>query len=110
KTPDANGWLMLPADLPLIQPATLLQVAQALQTNDVVLPCYISDGAEQRGHPVGFAAVCRQDLLDLRGNKGAVCVIIAYKAMKLIVNDIGIVTDIDTLDDLARAEALLQGS
>jgi molybdenum cofactor cytidylyltransferase len=110
KTPDANGWLMLPADLPLIQPATLLQVAQALQTNDVVLPCYVSDGTEQRGHPVGFAAVCKQNLLNLRGNKGAASVIIAYKAMKLIVNDIGIVADIDTLDDLARAEALLQGS
>jgi molybdenum cofactor cytidylyltransferase len=108
KTPDANGWLMLPADLPLVQPVTLLQVAQALQTNDVVLPCYVSDGAEQRGHPVGFGAVCRQDLLDLRGNNGAVGVIIAYSAIKLIVNDAGIVTDIDTVDDLAQVETLLK--
>jgi molybdenum cofactor cytidylyltransferase len=108
KTPNASGWLILPADLPLILPATLLQVAQALQTNDVVLPCYVSDGAEQRGHPVGFGAVCRQDLLDLRGNKGADGVIIAYSAIKLVVNDMGIVTDIDTVDDLAHLETLLK--
>jgi molybdenum cofactor cytidylyltransferase len=109
KTSVASGWLILPADLPLIQPATLLQVAEALQTNDVVQPCFVRDGIEQRGHPVGFSAVCRQDLLNLRGNKGAAGVIVAYKAIKLIVNDIGIVADIDTLDDLARAEALLRG-
>ena len=109
KTMDANGWLVLPADLPLVQPATLLQVAQALQVNDVVQPCVISAGEEQRGHPVGFGAVCKQNLLNLRGNKGAVSVIIAYAAMKLIVNDVGIVMDIDTVDDLARAEDLLKG-
>ena len=108
KTPNAHGWLILPADLPLVQPVTLLQVAQALQTNDVVLPCYVGDGAEQRGHPVGFGAVCRQDLLSLSGNKGAAGVIIAYAAIKLIVNDVGVVTDIDTVDDLARATSLLR--
>lgn len=109
KTPDANGWLVLPADLPLIQPATLLQVAEALQTNEVVLPCFVKAGVEQRGHPVGFGAVCKLDLLNLSGNKGAAGVIVAYSAIKLIVNDIGIVTDVDTVDDLARAEALLRG-
>jgi molybdenum cofactor cytidylyltransferase len=108
KTADANGWLILPADLPLVQPATMLQVAQALQTNEVVQPSFISAGVEQFGHPVGFGAVCKKDLLNLRGNKGAASVISAYAAMKLIVKDIGIVTDIDTVDDLARAEDLLK--
>ena len=108
KTSNANGWLILPADLPLIQPATLLQVAQALQTNEVVQPCLVKDGAEHCGHPVGFAAVCKQNLLNLSGNKGAASVIIAYAAIKLIVKDVGIVTDIDTVDDLARATSLLK--
>ena len=111
KTPDATGWLILPADLPLIQPATLLQVAEALQTHAVVLPCYAgASGTDeaQRGHPVGFGTVCKQDLLNLQGNKGAAVVIIAYSAIKLIVNDVGMVTDIDTVDDLARAETLLK--
>lgn len=109
KTPDASGWLILPADLPLIQPATLLQVAEALQTYDVVQPCLISAGVEQFGHPVGFGAVCQQNLLNLRGNKGAAIVIAAYAAMKLRVNDIGIMMDIDTVDDLAKAEDMLKG-
>jgi molybdenum cofactor cytidylyltransferase len=109
KTPNANGWLILPADLPLIQPTTLLQVAQALQTNEVVQPCLVKDGTEQCGHPVGFAAVCKQDLLNLSGNKGAAGVIIAYSAIKLILNDVGIVTDVDTVADLQRAELLLRG-
>jgi molybdenum cofactor cytidylyltransferase len=111
KTPDAAGWLVLPADLPLIQPATLLQVAEALQTQPVVLPCYAGAHGKneaQRGHPVGFSTACRQDLLDLSGNKGASLVIIAYAAIKLIVKDVGIVTDIDTMEDLARAEAVLE--
>lgn len=111
-TPDAAGWLILPADLPLIQPATLVQVAETLQTADVVQPRFLSvTGAsegEQAGHPVGFAAVCRQDLLNLRGNKGAAGVIITYKAIKLIVSDVGVVTDVDTVNDLARAELLLK--
>ena len=112
KTPEAAGWLVLPADLPLIQPETLLLVAQALQTHPVVLPCYAgADGKDEplRGHPVGFSAVCRQDLLKLHGNKGAAGVIVDYSAIKLIVNDVGMVTDIDTVDDLARAEAMLIG-
>lgn len=108
KTPDADGWLILPADLPLIQPGTLLQVAEALRTSDVVLPCFVSDGVEQRGHPVGFGTVCQKDLLNLRGNKGAASVIADYSAIKLIANDIGMVTDIDTVDDLARADMLLK--
>ncbi|MDO8767737.1 MAG: nucleotidyltransferase family protein [Burkholderiaceae bacterium] len=108
KTADAAGWLILPADLPLIHPRTLLQVADALQTQPVVLPCYLGAGEEQRGHPVGFGAVCRPDLLKLRGNKGAAGVIASYDAMKLIVNDIGVVTDIDTVDDLAQARLLLK--
>ncbi len=114
KTSEAVGWLILPADLPLIQPATLLLVAQALQTHPVVLPCYAAAGNKndknepQRGHPVGFSAVCKQDLLKLDGNKGAAGVIVSYSAIKLIVNDLGVVTDIDTVDDLARAEAMLK--
>jgi molybdenum cofactor cytidylyltransferase len=112
KTQDANGWLILPADLPLVQPSTLLKVAEALQANEVVQPCFVDDveqgGVEQCGHPVGFGAVCQQNLLNLRENKGAASVIKAYVAMKLIVKDVGIVTDIDTVDDLTRAEDLLK--
>jgi molybdenum cofactor cytidylyltransferase len=102
-TPDANGWLMVLGDLPLIQPATLRAVAAALEYHDVVIPVYNG----QRGHPVGFGAKCRDLLLKLEGNQGASHVRQAHPAIEIIVNDIGVVTDIDTLADLANAESIL---
>lgn len=105
--PGAAGWLILPGDLPLVQPATLRAVAHALAQHAVVAPMF--KGA--RGHPVGFAAACRDALLDLKGNKGAASVVHAQAAINSVayldVTDEGVVTDIDTVDDLARAEALL---
>jgi molybdenum cofactor cytidylyltransferase len=106
-TPDAGGWLILPGDLPLVQAATLRAVAHALAQHAVVVPMF--KGA--RGHPVGFSAACRDALLDLKGNQGAAGVVHAHVAINSVayvdVTDEGIVTDIDTLEDLRRAEALL---
>ena len=107
-TPDAAGWLVLPADLPLVRSDTLRAVARALALaqHAVVIPLYQS----QRGHPVGFSAACREGLQGLRGNQGAAPVVRAQEAMNsvalLALDDIGIMTDIDTVDDLARAEQL----
>lgn len=102
-TAQANGWLILPADLPLIQSDTLRAVATALKNHAVVVPMYRG----QRGHPVGFSASCRQALLALKGDPGAAAVVRRYEAFDLTVNDVGCVTDIDTLDDLRAAERLM---
>ena len=105
-TPDANGWLILPGDLPLVQSATLRLLADALAHHEVVIPVHGGKNG-QRGHPVGFSAPCRQSLLDLEGNRGAALVIRSYHAIEIIVDDVGTVTDIDTLEDLQRAQAIL---
>jgi molybdenum cofactor cytidylyltransferase len=107
-TADAPGWLILPGDLPLIQPKTLKAVAAALSQYAVVIPHYRG----QRGHPVGFAASCRDALLKLKGPIGAAPVVRAQEALNAAGrldedDDPGIVTDIDTLQDLAAAQALL---
>lgn len=106
-TQGAAGWLVLPGDLPLVHSDTLHAVAQALAQHAVAVPLYQGT----RGHPVGFSASCREDLLGLKGNQGAALIVRAQEAINsvafLALNDIGIVTDIDTVDDLARAEALL---
>ena len=102
-TPNANGWLILPGDLPLIQSDTLRQIAAALPHHDVVIP--VCNG--QRGHPVGFAALCGDKLRNLQGNQGAVPVVRAFSAIEIVVDDIGVITDIDTVDDLARAQTLV---
>ena len=103
-TRDAAGWLVLPGDLPLIQPSTLQAVARALQQHEAVAP--VCGG--QRGHPVGFSAACGAELAVLEGNQGAVHVLRAHHAIELIVDDIGCVTDIDTVEALAAAERVLR--
>ena len=107
-TVNAPGWLVLPGDLPLVQPDTLCQVAQALQQQPVAQ----AHCQGQPGHPVGFAAACRTELMALHGDQGAASVQRAYRArgqwQAVEVGDAGIHTDIDTVQDLARAQAALQ--
>ncbi len=105
-TAGAAGWLVLPADLPLVRSETLLEVARALARHPVVVPVF--EG--QRGHPVGFDARCGPDLRNLKGNRGGAQVIAAWGAIELIVNDAGVCFDIDTVSDLARAQVVWDGS
>jgi molybdenum cofactor cytidylyltransferase len=102
-TADAGGWLVLPGDLPLVSPDSLRAVAAALQHASVVLPFYRGT----RGHPVGFAAEHGPALRALSGAEGAAAIVQGAKSLKLELQDEGIVTDIDTVEDLARAERLL---
>ncbi len=105
-TPSATAWLILPADLPLISPSTLRAIAFAPPCA-VTVPAYHG----QRGHPVRFGVECAKKLLNLKGNQGAAQLICAQEATDSValidVDDVGCVLDVDTLDDLARAEALI---
>lgn len=109
-TASAQGWLIIPADLPLVRPGTLVQVAQALaqQTHEVVVPFF----ERKRGHPVGFAATCFDQLVALAGDKGAATIVRAAhednQVLEIAVDDEGAVTDIDTLKDLERAAEILR--
>jgi molybdenum cofactor cytidylyltransferase len=102
-TQDAAGWLVLPGDLPLISPASLQRVAYALLAHDVVLPFHQG----QRGHPVGFGAKFREQLMALSGAEGAAALVRQSQPYRVELDDIGIVTDIDTVEDLARAASML---
>lgn len=108
-TPDAAGWLILPGDLPLVQPASLLAVEAALQGSgmEAAQPRH----GDERGHPVGFAASCFAALAALEGNQGAAPVLRALRAINsvadVVVDDVGVVTDVDTPAALQAAERLL---
>ena len=69
---------------------------------------------EQRGHPVGFGAASAAALAALSGPLGAAPVLRALReagaVVELAVDDAGILADIDTLADLARAQAQLLSS
>ncbi len=105
-TAGAAGWLVLPGDLPLVQPGTLRAVAQALAQHAVVVPVYRGE----RGHPVGFAAACGEQLMALGGEQGAAPVVKACGATLLAVDDAGVVTDVDTVGDLEKAERALRAT
>ena len=105
-TAQAQGWLVLPADLPLVQASTLLQVAQALSGHPVVVPTWQGE----RGHPVGFAAACRDELLALSGDSGARAVVQRHGAHLLPVDDAGCVLDVDTPDALEVARQQVAGN
>ncbi|WP_333851209.1 nucleotidyltransferase family protein [Leclercia sp.] len=103
-TAEASGWLILPADLPLIQPASLLSVAEALRDKGIVVPHY----RQQAGHPVGFRREYGEALLALAGDTGAREIVRGARRMGDVgdvwLEDSGIVFDVDTVEDLERAQ------
>ncbi len=102
-TLNAQGWLILPADLPMISPASITAVANALmQENDCVVQAFVG---LQAAHPVGFNQPCREQLLALRGDEGARSIVLHYKALglwqALEIDDVGALQDVDTMADWA---------
>jgi len=92
---DAEGWVVALADMPSIRPATILNVALALQEGaDIVAPIY--NGA--RGHPVGFARRHYAALSALARDEGARSIIVVNRATLVLqpTDDAGVVHDVDT--------------
>ena len=109
-SPDASGWLILPGDLPAVAPASLRAVAQALQALGGVVRPQIQG---QWGHPVGFSAAWKDQLLQLTGDSGAQSVVRSAQAQNqlqpVVLQDWGALADTDTLADLsAVADRLAQ--
>ena len=98
-TPARKGWIIALADMPFIQSATLHALLNALQQG-AMLAAPLYQG--QRGHPVGFTAGFKAELLQLTGDKGAGLLLQRYaNQLQLIaVNDKGVIGDIDTPKDL----------
>ncbi len=101
-----GGWLMLPGDMPLVQPSTLVRVAQGLAQHAVVYAQYRG----RRGHPVGFAAELFSELVQLSGDEGARRLMARYPSLGIELDDPGVLVDVDTLDDLAKVRARAPGA
>ncbi|HXF66518.1 MAG TPA: nucleotidyltransferase family protein [Burkholderiales bacterium] len=99
RAPEAAGWVIALADMPRIAPATICAVAAALEEGALIAaPQY---GGE-RGHPVGFGAALREELLTLDGDQGARAVVERHRdRLKLIAcGDPGVLYDVDRRSDL----------
>lgn len=103
---DAAGWLILPADMPLVQPRSIRAVAQALPGHACVVPTH----GGRRGHPVGFSAELISELLALSGDEGARRLLMRYPSHTIELPDAGVLIDIDTEDDLHAARAAVPPS
>jgi len=99
--PDAAGWLVLPGDMPLVAPASLVAVAAALGQHAVVYAQHLG----RRGHPVGFGAELFSELVKLSGDEGARRVMARYPSIGVEVADPGVLVDVDTEADLAAVRA-----
>ena len=105
-TLDADGWLILPGDLPLVRPESLRAVAQALHDHPAVVPMVQG----QQGHPVGFGHLCREGLLSLSGDEGARKILQRLSVHVLALEDRGCILDVDTPQALAAAQSLAEPS
>ncbi len=96
---EAAGWVVALADMPCIRPQTIQRIVDAIQEGAVIAaPEYHGE----RGHPVGFSATLRDELLACSGDEGARAVILKHRAqLRLIAcDDPGVVYDIDSHSDL----------
>jgi len=100
-TADADGWLITLADMPWVQPETIIALADQLkQGASIIVPIYQG----QRGHPVGFSARWRGQLQELSGDKGARDLIAnnSDELKLLTTEDSGVIKDIDHAQDLDK--------
>jgi len=96
----ADGWIIALADMPRISPDTIRKVMAALEEGALIAaPVYEGE----RGHPVGFSAPLRDELLALDGDQGARAVLERRgEAVRLIeCDDRGVLYDIDRKTDIA---------
>jgi molybdenum cofactor cytidylyltransferase len=97
----APGWLVLPGDMPMVRPTTLLAVAAALAQHAVVVAEYRG----RRGQPVGFSAELYSELITLTGDDALRRMVARYPAHGEAVDDAGVLVDVDTVADLEALRA-----
>lgn len=99
ETQGAMGWVIALGDMPYIRPPTIAAVAAAIAGGALLAAPFV---VEERGHPVGFAAKLKDELLALEGDEGARRVIVAHKEQlrRVDCDDPGVVADIDVPGDV----------
>jgi len=96
---DSDGWLVLPADMPFVQPATTQLILAAL-ADGAALAAPVHHG--QRGHPVAFSKAFFAQLCACDGDTGARHILQQHgdQLVSIDTDDAGVLADIDTPADL----------
>lgn len=103
---NAPGWLLLPADMPMLQVDTLRAVANAVALYTVVFPQY----RHRRGHPVGFSAELFSELIRLDSERDLARLTARYPAMGVDVDDPGVLMAQDAQSGLAQLRVQLHST
>ncbi|TFW23871.1 nucleotidyltransferase family protein [Duganella callida] len=93
----AEGWVIALGDMPYVSPRTILALAATIEQGaHIAAPMY--EG--RRGNPVAFSPYHLPLLLALEGDQGARAILKSHPVREVVVDDAGVVRDIDTPGDL----------
>jgi molybdenum cofactor cytidylyltransferase len=93
----AEGWLVALGDMPFVKASTPAALVNAVAAGaGIAVPVC----AGRRGNPVAFGAVHRDALLAMHGDQGARRLLQTHPVLEVVVDDPGILRDIDTPSDL----------
>jgi CTP:molybdopterin cytidylyltransferase MocA len=102
KHADIEGFLVIPADMPLVLPETVRTLVTSLLDSDkfISVPLFHS----RRGHPVVFRSNFYEQVLSFRSSKGIRPLVHGDPSQVLLVEveDEGVVADLDNWDDYRR--------
>lgn len=93
-SPNSDGWLILPSDMPGISEKTTAKIIKGLRDGQsIVAPVF----NKQQGHPVGFSKLFKSQLAALNQDTGARVIIKNNPTLLHLVevNDPAILIDID---------------
>ncbi|WP_339545019.1 nucleotidyltransferase family protein [Pseudomonas sp. RA_35y_Pfl2_P32] len=99
--PGLEGWLVVLGDMPFILSATIDEVVAQVTADTISVPVQ----AGEFGHPVGFGASFGPALMALSGDRGAKPLFAAAKVVEVVVEDGGVLWDVDVPQALVFGES-----
>ncbi|MCU1758944.1 nucleotidyltransferase family protein [Pseudomonas sp. 14P_8.1_Bac3] len=97
--PQLGGWLIVLGDMPFILPSTIERVVAGIADDGISVP--VMNG--EYGHPVGFGRTFGPGLMTLAGDRGAKPLFASARVVEAVVEDPGVLWDVDTPEALVFA-------
>lgn len=99
------GWIILPADMPMLQARTLQALAHSVTQGTMAYPCH----RHLRGHPVAFSGELYSELVRLGSEHDLRRLAARYPAIDVDVDDPGVHLSLDSQAGLDQWRAQLTG-
>ena len=91
-----GGWLIVLGDMPFVLPSSIERVLAGIADDAVCVP--VQDG--DYGHPVGFGRTFGPGLMALSGDHGAKPLFAQARVVEVVVDDPGVLWDVDVPEAL----------